>query len=70
LLQTSRTANGVNQGSAPDIAGKGYANPIATFLSVAMVLDFLNATAPNQVLQQAAANHQNWFCNADRDQDC
>ena len=29
-------------GSAPDIAGKGYANPIATFLSVAMMLDFLN----------------------------
>jgi 3-isopropylmalate dehydrogenase len=29
-------------GSAPDIAGKGVANPIATFLSVAMMLDFLN----------------------------
>ena len=29
-------------GSAPDIAGKGYANPIATFLSVAMMLDFLD----------------------------
>jgi 3-isopropylmalate dehydrogenase len=28
-------------GSAPDIAGKGYANPIATCLSVAMMLDFL-----------------------------
>ena len=28
-------------GSAPDIAGKGYANPVATFLSVAMMLDFL-----------------------------
>src|SRR3954467_5357720 len=28
-------------GSAPDIAGKGFANPIATFLSVAMMLDFL-----------------------------
>jgi 3-isopropylmalate dehydrogenase len=28
-------------GSAPDIAGKGYANPIATFLSVAMMLEFL-----------------------------
>lgn len=28
-------------GSAPDIAGKGYANPIATFLSLAMMLDFL-----------------------------
>jgi 3-isopropylmalate dehydrogenase len=29
-------------GSAPDIAGKNLANPIATFLSVAMMLDFLN----------------------------
>ena len=28
-------------GSAPDIAGQGKANPIATFLSVAMMLDFL-----------------------------
>src|SRR5437762_7686089 len=39
-------------GSAPDIAGKGWANPIATFLSVAMMLDFLGqpraATAINQ----------------------
>src|ERR671917_2677689 len=29
-------------GSAPDIAGKGWANPIATVLSVAMMLDFLS----------------------------
>jgi tartrate dehydrogenase/decarboxylase/D-malate dehydrogenase len=28
-------------GSAPDIAGKNVANPIATFLSVAMMLEFL-----------------------------
>src|SRR5215213_5547377 len=28
-------------GSAPDIAGKNWANPIATFLSVGMMLDFL-----------------------------
>jgi 3-isopropylmalate dehydrogenase len=28
-------------GSAPDIAGKGLANPIATFLSVAMMLEHL-----------------------------
>jgi len=28
-------------GSAPDIAGKNVANPIATFLSVSMMLDFL-----------------------------
>src|SRR6195952_2535609 len=39
-------------GSAPDIAGKNLANPIATFLSVAMMLDFLGqpkaATAINK----------------------
>ncbi len=28
-------------GSAPDIAGRGIANPIATFLAVAMLLDYL-----------------------------
>jgi len=27
-------------GSAPDIAGKGIANPLATILSVAMMLEF------------------------------
>jgi 3-isopropylmalate dehydrogenase len=31
-----------SHGSAPDIAGKGIANPIATILSVAMMLDWLN----------------------------
>ena len=30
-----------SHGSAPDIAGKGIANPIATILSVAMMLDWL-----------------------------
>jgi isocitrate/isopropylmalate dehydrogenase len=29
-------------GSAPDIAGKGVANPLAAILSVAMMLDHLN----------------------------
>jgi isocitrate/isopropylmalate dehydrogenase len=28
-------------GSAPDIAGRGFANPVATFFSVAMLLDYL-----------------------------
>ena len=31
-----------SHGSAPDIAGTGIANPIATILSVAMMLDWLN----------------------------
>src|SRR5881394_533768 len=43
-------------GSAPDIAGKNFANPIATFLSVAMMLDFLG--------QQSAANAINAACQA------
>src|SRR5687767_9066149 len=40
-------------GSAPDIAGKNYANPIATFLSVAMMLDFLNQPKAAQAINQA-----------------
>jgi 3-isopropylmalate dehydrogenase len=30
-----------SHGSAPDIAGKGVANPVATILSAAMMLDWL-----------------------------
>jgi 3-isopropylmalate dehydrogenase len=40
-------------GSAPDIAGKGYANPIATFLSVAMMLDFLGKPEAAKVIYRA-----------------
>ncbi len=40
-------------GSAPDIAGKNLANPIATFLSVAMMLDFLGQPAAAAALNQA-----------------
>jgi 3-isopropylmalate dehydrogenase len=43
-------------GSAPDIAGKNYANPIATFLSVAMMLEFLNQPAAAKALQQVCAD--------------
>src|SRR6201999_27024 len=50
-------------GSAPDIAGKGYANPIATFLSVAMMLDFLGqpkaATAINDACRAVVADPKN-----------
>jgi 3-isopropylmalate dehydrogenase len=50
-------------GSAPDIAGKNLANPIATFLSVAMMLDFLNqpaaASAINQACRTVVADKQN-----------
>src|SRR5881275_52278 len=40
-------------GSAPDIAGKNLANPIATFLSVAMMLDFLNEPKAAEAINQA-----------------
>ncbi|HET6250668.1 MAG TPA: 3-isopropylmalate dehydrogenase [Tepidisphaeraceae bacterium] len=50
-------------GSAPDIAGKGYANPIATFLSVAMLLDFLGqpkaAESINKACQKVVADAKN-----------
>lgn len=50
-------------GSAPDIAGKGFANPIATFLSVAMMLDFLGKTdaaaAINQACKDVVADKKN-----------
>jgi 3-isopropylmalate dehydrogenase len=41
-------------GSAPDIAGKGWANPIATFLSVGMLLDFLGQREAGQAVRQAS----------------
>ncbi len=40
-------------GSAPDIAGKNFANPIATFLSVAMMLDFLDQPKAASAIQEA-----------------
>lgn len=40
-------------GSAPDIAGKGIANPIATLWCVQMMLDFLGETKAAEALMQA-----------------
>ena len=43
-------------GSAPDIAGQGIANPLATILSVAMMLRYsLNAEAPAQAIEAAVS---------------
>src|SRR3954465_6050611 len=42
-------------GSAPDIAGKNWANPIATFLSVAMMLDFLGQPQAAKSINDAGA---------------
>ena len=40
-------------GSAPDIAGKGIVNPMATFLCAAQMLDHLNLAAESKRLHQA-----------------
>ena len=50
-------------GSAPDIAGKNFANPIATFLSVAMMLEFLSqrdaANAIHKACRDVVADKKN-----------
>lgn len=40
-------------GSAPDIAGKGIANPIAIILTLAMMLDYLGEVAASKAVQGA-----------------
>ena len=40
-------------GSAPDIAGKGIANPIATLWSAVMMLDFFNQNDASKALMGA-----------------
>jgi 3-isopropylmalate dehydrogenase len=42
-------------GSAPDIAGKGIANPTAAILSVAMLLDHLGAASTSERIRRAVA---------------
>jgi 3-isopropylmalate dehydrogenase len=42
-------------GSAPDIAGKGLANPVAAVLSVAMMLDHLGETRTAERVRRAVA---------------
>jgi 3-isopropylmalate dehydrogenase len=42
-------------GSAPDIAGKGIADPTATVLSVAMLLDHLGLPAAAAAVEAAVA---------------
>src|ERR1700739_1578335 len=43
-------------GSAPDIAGKGVVNPLATILSAAMMLDHLGATGASKRMECAVAD--------------
>ncbi|HEU5116490.1 MAG TPA: isocitrate/isopropylmalate family dehydrogenase, partial [Isosphaeraceae bacterium] len=42
-------------GSAPDIAGQGIANPVAAILSVAMMLDHLDAPDSAESIRRAVA---------------
>jgi tartrate dehydrogenase/decarboxylase/D-malate dehydrogenase len=42
-------------GSAPDIAGKGIANPLAAILSAGMLLDHLGLDAPAKAVREAVA---------------
>ncbi len=42
-------------GSAPDITGKGIANPLAAILSAAMMLDYLRLNAAAKSIHQAVA---------------
>ena len=40
-------------GSAPDIAGKGIANPVAAILSAAMMLEFLDLRDAAETIRRA-----------------
>jgi 3-isopropylmalate dehydrogenase len=42
-------------GSAPDIAGRGIANPVAAILSVALMLDHLGEPGPAATIRAAVA---------------
>jgi 3-isopropylmalate dehydrogenase len=58
-LNPARTAPSMFEpvhGSAPDIAGKGIANPVAAILSVAMMLDHLAAGRAAERIRRAVAS--------------
>jgi 3-isopropylmalate dehydrogenase len=62
LPSASLDKNGVGMyepchGSAPDIAGEGVANPLATILSVAMMLRYsLNAPSAADAIESAVSS--------------
>jgi 3-isopropylmalate dehydrogenase len=43
-------------GSAPDIAGKGVANPLAAFSTAALMLDFLGHAKPARTIEEAVTS--------------
>ena len=49
-------------GSAPDIAGKGIANPIAAVLSAGMMLDWLELNKAAEILRQGVATALSTGC--------
>jgi len=58
-------------GSAPNIAGKNEANPIAAMLSASMMLNFLNMPQPAQLLQDAVKSSlQEKICTKDLHGNC
>ncbi|MFN3324833.1 MAG: isocitrate/isopropylmalate dehydrogenase family protein [Bryobacteraceae bacterium] len=59
-----------SHGSAPDIAGKGIANPVATILSAAMMLEWFNDPLATEGAKLIRASVQNLFeCSTDRSAD-
>jgi 3-isopropylmalate dehydrogenase len=57
-LNPARTAPSMFEpvhGSAPDIAGKGIANPVAAILALALMLDHLDAPGPAERIRRAVA---------------
>jgi 3-isopropylmalate dehydrogenase len=42
-----------SHGSAPDVAGRGIANPVATILSAAMMLEWLDAAPGAEAIRAA-----------------
>ena len=48
-------------GSAPDIAGKGLANPLALLMSAAMMLNYLSEERSDEVCAQIATRVRNAY---------
>lgn len=56
-----------SHGTAPTIAGQGIANPVATILSVAMMLDYLKLTEGSRMIRQAVKRSLSDPANATQD---
>lgn len=56
-----------SHGSAPDIAGKGWANPVATILSVRMMLEWFGESAGAALIESAVETVLSNIANRTRD---